>query len=453
MNNKQFIQRVRSNLPENEDLIFGTHFNSVGTPTSTVEINNRLLVDNGGVIVDYIKSGSGHPWAFKPCLHQTWSYECLIPPGPRQLYHINPCVHNWWHNAGNYVMNWDKYRFAGFLSSVAENNTWNGVLPPLVDFDKYALNIKGLIESMTDLTDSPTDLLVFLYEIQDIARSAKFILSRWRVLKKLIDASKSAVKNLGNVKLAVNSLSATLKLVADESSDSLLQYAFGLRPLISDVSNLVERMTRFWDNHETLKKGANKLHRTSRRFVDGSFDPDLNTERPVAAQCPNGDCYIAGPGSAYYTIYGWTNPSVSATILYRYALPDNWDAISGKLGYALSSLGIQPGLSTIWNVIPFSFVVDWIFDIDAMLSPFHWDPSWIKVNILDMCASVKHGYTVELRERNCPTELRDIPVFRVTRSFYERRVGNDLLNVIPPLTLPNNFQLLLGAALLWVRGA
>jgi hypothetical protein len=64
-----------------------------------------------------------------------------------------------------------------------------------------------------------------------------------------------------------------------------------------------------------------------------------------------------------------------------------------KMGAWLDSLGINMNPEIIWDLIPFSFVVDWFIKVGDWLEGFKVNHLNSSVTILDMCYSIKTQVT------------------------------------------------------------
>jgi hypothetical protein len=439
-----YTQRVRSNFPDTVSVL---HHNVKpdGTPDALFSLDDAYI-EGGGVIVDYV-TGTRPPWAFKPAYHITWEIEDLVQVG-NALFSGSDCRHHWWYSQGYRGAHFNEHR----INELASTGGMNGILPQLVLFDRYKFRIKRMIEkSVDDMTSPPTDLIVFLLELSEIKMTIKYLAKKWKVLTDLQDGVGRGLSLYECAKRMIISKSSkgALKFAADTIADDLLQVSFGIIPLISDSSAILMKIAAFWKKYEDLIKGDGKTHKVRKKFVDDDFDPEFTNVVPDAQKCEHGSCQYRGE----WWMHSWTAPEVNVTVMYRYDLPDDWKALSGKVGYALSAMGIRPGLKTVWDRIPFSFVIDWFFTVDQLLDPIRYDPARLKISILDVCASVRSGQAAEYYNDYCGHNFRSGPQFRVIRTDYDRRVGKDLLQALPPLTMPKKFQWLLGAALLWTRGA
>lgn len=109
----------------------------------------------------------------------------------------------------------------------------------------------------------------------------------------------------------------------------------------------------------------------------------------------------------------------SANETYRYKLTyDEWPSdIMSTVG-ALRRWNIWPKLSTAWDMIPMSFVVDWAVDVESLLSRLDHYMDVQYFNVLSCCWSRKSEMTIPASEY-----FFDLPILgQIQFVLYERRV-------------------------------
>lgn len=84
-----------------------------------------------------------------------------------------------------------------------------------------------------------------------------------------------------------------------------------------------------------------------------------------------------------------------ATIDYSYNVPD-YGAFLTRFLAELDHWGINLSVSDVWNAIPFSFVVDWVFDVGARLQFYDRVNLPVQVEIYDFCRSFKYRYSEDV---------------------------------------------------------
>jgi len=80
-----------------------------------------------------------------------------------------------------------------------------------------------------------------------------------------------------------------------------------------------------------------------------------------------------------------------ATMEFVYNVPE-----IGTLAFALAALdrfGLNLSVSDIWELVPFSFVVDWFFNVQSVLARFNDTNLPVQIVINDFCDSIKFKYT------------------------------------------------------------
>jgi hypothetical protein len=188
------------------------------------------------------------------------------------------------------------------------------------------------IEAMTPTLESGFSLGNFLYEIREISSLIKW----WR-------RGRSLFKNL---------------------SDATLNYNFGVRPFLMDVRNSVRGLLSLQDRLAELKAGAGKLQVRHYSEEDNGLDFeeswDFNTNNE---------------GRATYRV---PQAKYCASMTYTYQYPD-LDRAHEELYALLDTFGLQLNPQIIWDAIPYSFVVDWFFDVGDYLSQLR--KKWIDVQI------------------------------------------------------------------------
>lgn len=202
---------------------------------------------------------------------------------------------------------------------------------------------------------------------------------------------------------------------------SHLTWEFAIKPLISDVTALVEGLQKVQDQIKQFQSRAGKPQ--TRHYSEVvEFTPPSYTWSYTTDN--RGINYI------------WSKtPKVEvtrcATMRYTYSIPTMDDMFSRIMAYA-ASFGFNPfRLSNYWNAIPWSFVVDWVVDIGDLLDKYlsrELVPA--KVTIHDFCVSQRsscvgeigrsHSDTYLLKDSNGKAPYNE-PAFLFTCRRYQRR--------------------------------
>lgn len=167
------------------------------------------------------------------------------------------------------------------------------------------------------------------------------------------------------------------------ASSGTLNYNFGIKPFISDIKALKKGLETFSKRLTEFLRGANKpqrRHYTEREVIDSSDSQILNW-------------FYTGTISDL-TVTKCTRTK-TATIDYIYTVPEMSEA-QRNVRAMLDTLGAHLSLAVLWEAIPYSFVIDWFFNVGDFLKQFQkdWFPATIKVkragmSIKDEVTSIK----------------------------------------------------------------
>lgn len=246
---------------------------------------------------------------------------------------------------------------------------------------------------------------------------------------------RSLVKNLGKLARARN-MRRRLSGVATTAADAHLMTRYGIIPLISDIVALQFSLA------SVVRKDVHALRRnrgtieTASDFVyqDGTY------------------AYGSQFCRRYTTIV--TTKTVTGVVYYQHLL--------GMEGLSkLSKFGVSPEqLLTIgWELIPYSFVVDWFLNVGTWLRAISPNHSILKKGA---CVSQKTEITWTINELpgfyqsvpNLPDDLVKPSTYVWKSSTLERRIMDPTATALPSFGRPHKVFLrsLDALALLWGRG-
>jgi len=260
------------------------------------------------------------------------------------------------------------------------------------------------VQTMMPTLDSGFSAATFLHELKDLKRLPEF----W-------NEKKSALKNF--------------------ASDHL-NTQFGWIPFMSDVVTLCTGLKEGLSAIRDFQARAGKRQkRHFRHFID------VPSPSPVTTYNGNPQKVIQYDS---YEVHQY-----SATMVYTYTVPDMSDIVLALLGLIDRYSGLL-NPTTLWDAIPFSFVVDWFFDVGAWLRQFRIELIEPRVVIHDFCHSAK---LVLIRKVEYTYSGGTVEVASFRRELYARR--RDLPILYHGLHLSNRFgplQASLAAALTIVGG-
>lgn len=243
-------------------------------------------------------------------------------------------------------------------------------------------------------------LVNFVLELKDLKR-----------LPDLWSAMRSRLKNLANLHL---------------------NYSFGWMPFLSDVWALYSAMFRMRKRILDFIDGANKA-----KTVHYSWKVPSHT-----ASVTHDITFYGSP--RFITVEDeFSEVELHATMQYSYTV-GNYSKLVSELGGWLDALGINLNLQIIWNAIPFSFVVDWFFNVGQWLGSQKGEVLPVITSVTRYMHSCKYSVTRTVRFSSPGGESL---VYLSKWSHYQREFA--IPRTSPGLVprLPNLGQILLGGSL------
>lgn len=243
-------------------------------------------------------------------------------------------------------------------------------------------------ESCKPTMSSRANLSVFLYELRDI--------------KRMFDVLPSRHLTWGAQKRKLKSWSDVLQY----GNRGHLNYNFGWKPFLSDINNVARSMETFEQRLRKFKQNAGRdLHRRATSTLTVSDYVETSAAVP------------------FWTRMRTRNLTVtySSAFDYIYDIPDYSEDEMWWRAW-LDSLGLNVNASTIWAVLPWSFVVDWFVSIDDALDATETD--WLQpgLTMYQACYGRKIKGYVQMNAR-CSYDGTVLPGAIVNVSHYSRRLG------------------------------
>jgi len=197
-------------------------------------------------------------------------------------------------------------------------------------------------------------------------------------------------------------------------ANARLNWSFGWSPLVSDLKKIVSIIKSVRDKCiEWNKKAGDVFKRHTSTF------PALVT---------------SGSGSLNYgggwTLYWKSNRTVkiSAHMKFRTLKIPQLDEATTVLRVYLDALGFELNPSILWDALPFSFVLDWFFDVGGWMERHKYDTLELPVMLVDSCLQYKEELTISWYLEN--SSVSYVPRMR-TQTFDIRRKTFDRLPIFP----------------------
>lgn len=279
------------------------------------------------------------------------------------------------------------------------------------------------IDTMKPSFNQGNSLINFLIEMKDFKHIAKAIWNRIG----------SPHKGFGDILDALRGFKSK-----DDPMSKLakghLQYSFAWAPFYRDVASLWSTIAKFRQRYAEIVKRANIPQQSY--YGTNVLEADPTTSLAADGTVRPGSWF----GGHNYEWYWSVNEErilpirYSATMRYRYPLPDVLGTSWGELFALMDSLGVNANPAVIWNAIPFTFVIDWFVNIGRLLDGLRVENVVFQTEILDFCHSVKSNITLvasaQIRHFITHAPLGSgVKLGQVRATKYERRVG------IPPILL------------------
>lgn len=256
--------------------------------------------------------------------------------------------------------------------------------------------------------ETRASLAVFLYELREIK-------SMWEVLPK---------KHLTWKGKRIQSWADAIKYIGSKHDRDFdfkwinnlhLNYNFGWKPFVRDVCSVWTGL----DSYERrLSRYLGGLDRElMRRFRDKPYDASYNMTTSF------------GPNPAYNWVEVGTR-EVQYASAFDFIYNSPYKSIVGSEWRTLAdTLGLNANPSTIWAVVPWSFVVDWFYDISGLLKSNESD--WMQTQITMLHASYSRKITGTWAVHFVHTYGgATVPEIKISFSQYIRRLGHPVFSGI-----------------------
>lgn len=389
-----------------------------------------------------------------PCQHYTIVRECLggsVSAYENSNHYPNPWVQGWQYRL------WNFHPQSAFVP-----NMWNGSMGPWGAIESPLGGIPSLFtptgeegivnlpsdwdtlvgqsyEAMFPGVRSRLSLINSVYELKDVKslpRTAAKMYQSYRQAKRFIDA----YSNLGRLLISDSTRGhwrkLTLKQLSRTGSDMYLQYMFNLSPLVSDIRAVKALMFDVKRQVEDLlnREGLDQSHHFKRELADTY--PDA-VENPTSSFKGSGsETFIGETKFSRYVMYD--KRLFTGSLRYSFELP-GWNREHALLEGFLDALGVQLNPAVIWNAIPWSFVVDWVFGVSRWLNQFKMANLWPSMHITGASHSlhVKRRISTSIQCSTSgvrPGTGNTAPLFAVYEEAY-RRIPNSSTGVTQAIQL------------------
>lgn len=237
----------------------------------------------------------------------------------------------------------------GTGNHASSTKLWPTVRPDL-DFgpalEELERNARGDMSTHVNMVVNAAEVAELKGLVKSACSALKALTRRWRISNPRVRRQLKGRRRKGR-RAAYPSL--------QEIADSHLAYSFGVAPLMRDIAGFLEINQKIRDRRAELAERSLKPTRINARVVATA---EGEVERLVAGNA--NDWPLVNQKFSY-----WTKGTgvVSATCSAFY----NLDNPSTRWKHVSQALGLTSPLTSIWNLIPFSFVADWFLPIGAAI--------------------------------------------------------------------------------------
>lgn len=199
------------------------------------------------------------------------------------------------------------------------------------------------------------------------------------------------LKNLSKArKILANQNSRRVKNIPSIANSTFLSYNFAWAPFLSDLVKFTQVLDRVHSRLDWLRRNRKKpvsVHYKNEKLAE--FSPG-SPELVVAHDYPDYTGWIHE--RRYLESQGGAASFVASAVLYQdlLGLDDAW----ADFRATLAALGLNNPAKIVWNAIPLSFMLDWIFPVNGFLGRLAVNPFSGKWDIYNVCHSFKRVLTI-----------------------------------------------------------
>lgn len=170
--------------------------------------------------------------------------------------------------------------------------------------------------------------------------------------------------------------------LAKNLAGARLNWKFGWAPLVSDLTNILHILASVrdqciaWNN---LAKTAAIKH--------------VSAKMLTYSDAKSGSMAYAGPGTCFWS--GTLTGTLTAHLKFRLMPILALNEAEMVLRAYLDALGFELNPRIIWDALPFSFVLDWFFDVGGWVQRFKVDTLELPIVLVDSCLQYKEEIRVQ----------------------------------------------------------
>lgn len=373
------------------------------------------------------------------------------------------CKNTWMSHAGPYIFTGEGILTDQWTDTTVANDRHPDVVVLPADVRS---ELAGRAEaSLPHLYKGLPNLVRLLAELKDVGATIKSVAQTLDLLASSVRLPRAALsatlqqlqneypnwRNMARAFRVKDLGTSTVKVIAGDA----LAYKFAIAPYVKDVRKLYSKSASVLTHIEQLRKGLGKVHTLK---VRASRSTSERTVVDGAGRCASGcpgcpmNCYVSSVEPPTHQIKEERSAQHAVlTLKYTYDIPVWAKGIISEsealLRYATAGLNSK----TVWELLPFSFVLEWFLNTKPLLSGnvLGLNEDLAKdcvVNIVDAALTyqIEDGITCETGRFARGLTMTETG----TRKYVYRWVGDQALNHLAwVLKLPGFAQWALGAAM------
>lgn len=337
-------------------------FNAAGVQQSTIAIPSYTIKDGGESII-YTINTKGNRQKSNLCHHSKESFNYMGSNEAERLNEIPPAG-----NAGWYYLSFRHHQQCCLAKTTAVTaaTTALGGTPSAGYLGGHGQElINSAWDSMRpDLTEM--SLPNFLLEIDDIRKL-------WKSFKSKV------AQATGRKKIPKMTKAEKARVIAGQH----LEIDFGILPAYGDIKSIIE----------ALRSMESKL-----LAFESLFGSVIKRTRSMEASNNSASgtfgFYAGAPNDLVY----WSatlERTVEASVAYSPQRPAVWNDADKLIRGYIDALGIELNPRIVWDALPFTFVLDWFFDVGGWLNRFRYDALELPIVTVDSYLQCKQKLKVD----------------------------------------------------------
>lgn len=181
-------------------------------------------------------------------------------------------------------------------------------------------------------------------------------------------------------------LAQTANSIGKNLAGANLNLSFGWKPLVADLQAIVDILFNVTQEIEQFESAINKLfHRSKTMVTDSSHVSGSTAYLPETMTNWEGDI----------------RRDVTAHLVYRALPPAQLKGLKKTLKTLQAALGFELNPRIIWDALPFTFVLDWFFEVGSFLNMYRIDTYQLPILYVDSYLQYKEQFRVGSNTQIC----------------------------------------------------